>query len=155
MKTIKYDHEHYEVINTIESEHGLFQKVKFPTGNYGVVYVIPEHNIYDVILVGTDDDDTYVNVFMEFARNQTDVINQIHEEIDEVKLVVLLDEERSEVFEELVSKDEANDLIERLKITNEIISMKQDEDYAGKWLPVLCVANFVCMVWWLVKCILT
>lgn len=131
MKTIEYDPNDYEVISTIDFDDNKFQKVKFKSGHYGVVFITCDNDrkYYDVIFVGTDKSDTYVNVFLEFARNQTDVINKIHENIDEVHLVVTLDNEQSEVFEQVVSKDEANDLIERLKIANEIIQMKEDNGY--------------------------
>jgi hypothetical protein len=140
MKTIEYDPNDYEVISTIDFDDTKFQKVKFKSGHYGVVFITCDNyrKYYDVIFVGTDKSDTYVNVFLEFARNQTDVINKIHENIDEVHLVVTLDNEQSEVFEQVVSKDEANDLIERLKIANEIVQMKEEDNSDLIWLLIAC-----------------
>jgi len=94
---------------------------------------------------------------LEFARSQTEVLNKIHENIDEVTLVVQLNDKQSEVFKEIVGKDEANDLIERLKIANEIIQMKEDNtwltlDNTRKALIILCILNFICCLWWLIKC---
>ena len=142
MKTIEYDPSKYEVIKTIEFDNDLFQSVKFHTGNYGVVYAMPELDKYDVIAV--TDEEAYVNLFLEFARNQTDVINKIHEKIDEVHLVVTLNKEQSEVFEQMISKDESNDLIERLKIANEIIEMREANRFDS--FPVLSYILVVCII---------
>ena len=151
MKTISYDHENYTVIDTIEFDDELFQKVQFPDGNYGIVYVLPEDNVYDVILVGTDTDDTYVNVFMALARANTEILNKIHENIEEVKLVIMLNDKQSEIFEETVSTGQANDLIERLKITNEIIALERQGRFDFNrtnfilciLLIILCIINFL------------
>ena len=148
MKTIAYDHQNYEVIDTIEFDDDLFQKVQFPNGNYGIVFTIPKDNVCDVILVGTDNDDTYVNVFMDMARANTEILNKIHEEIDEVKLVVMLNKDQSRIFEQVVGKEKADDLIERLKITNEIYDLRQEGriDY-NRTSAVLCIVLIIlCLV---------
>lgn len=147
MKTIRYDPKNYEVIHTIQFDNDLFQKVQFPDGNYGIVFVMPDDNIYDVILVGTDNDDTYCNIFMDFARNQTEVLNNIRDNIDEVELHVHLTPERSEAFKQVVSKEEADDLIERLKIANEILEMEKEHGFnVNRAEMVLICILIICIV---------
>lgn len=147
MKTIEYDPLDYEIIDTIEYNDGdLFQKVQFKSGHYGVVYVTHDKDkkYYDVIFVGTDKGDAYVDVFLEFARSQTEVINKIHEKVDKVTLVVQLNKDESEIFEQVISKDEANDLIERLKIANEIIAMHEEDNWFS--FDRLSVILFICIL---------
>lgn len=152
MKSIEYDPTDYEVIDTIEFDDDLFQKVRFKSGYYGVAYHISENNVTDIMLIGTDKGEAYVNLFLSFARNQTEVINKIHEQVDKVHLVVQLDKEQSEVFEQLVSKDEANDLIERLKIANEIIAMREEDNWFSfdrlSIVLIGCIVlNLICVIW--------
>lgn len=143
MKTIEYDPTDYEVIETIDFEDDQIQKVQFKSGYYGVVYVIPSAEVADLMLIGTDKKGSYVNLFLEFARSQTEVINQIHEQIDKVHLVIQLDKEQSEIFEEIISKDEANDLLERLKITNEIMELKETNTDI---FPILSIILVICIL---------
>lgn len=154
MKTIKYDPTDYEVISTIEYGEDLFHKVKFKSGYYGIVYVTTDKNTryYDVIFIGTDKgSDVYVDVFLEFARSQTEVINKIHEKVDKVSLLVQLDNERSEIFEEVVSKNEANDLLERLRITNEIHELTHNPHDDVRFLEFMLIGfillNIACIIW--------
>lgn len=143
MKTIEYDPTDYEVIETIDFEDDQIQKVQFKSGYYGVVYVIPSAEVADLMLIGTDKKGAYVNLFLEFARSQTEVINQIHEQIDKVHLVIQLDKEQSEIFEEIISKEEANDLLERLKITNEIMELKETNTDI---FPILSIILVICIL---------
>ena len=151
MKTIEYDPINYEVIDTIDFEDDQLQKVKFTSGYYGVVYVIPEANVADLMLVGTDKQGKYVNLFLEFARSQTEVINKIHENIDKVQIVVQLNKEQSEIFEEVVSKDEANDLLERLRIANEIHELTHNPHDDVRFLEFMLIGfillNIACIIW--------
>ena len=157
MKTIAYDPKNYTIINTITYHENQFQTVKFTNGNYGIVYQIPDENIYDVIFVSTCNDRTYCDVFMEFVRNQCDALSEFCDSVHEVELHVHLNNEHSEVFKQTVSKDVADDLVERLKITNELIDLKNDSKTVNyrKLLLILCVLNFMLLIWWLIKCILT
>ena len=147
MKIIEYDPDDYEIIDTIEHDNNdLFQKVRFKSGHYGVIFITTDNNTkyYDIIFISPNKDDTYVNLFLEFARNQTEIINKIHEKVDEVKLIVQLDTRDSEIFEELISKDEANDLLERLKITNEIAEIRKENEFIS--FDTLSVVLFICII---------
>lgn len=144
MKTIEYDPTDYEIIETIDFDDDQIQKVQFKSGYYGIVYVIPSAEVADLMLIGTDKKGAYVNLFLEFARSQTEVINKIHEQIDKVHLVIQLDKEQSEIFEEIISKEEANDLLERLKITNEIIELKEANNFDS--VPILSVILVICIL---------
>lgn len=132
MTMIEYDPLDYTVLDTIEIEDSCkFQKVKFTTGYYGVLFIVPEYNLYDVMLIGTyKDEESQVNLFMEYARNQTSILNHMRDGIDEVELHIHLNEDYSEVFKEVVSKEQSDDLIERMKICNEIIELNNIPDYS-------------------------
>ena len=143
MKTITYDQRNYEVIDTVEYGDDMFQKVRFPEGNYGIAFIMPKANVYDIILVGTDNDDTYVDVFLEFVRNQTNVLKAIEEGVDEVTLAVKLNGEQSEVFKQTISREESDDLVERLKITNEILEMKSGQDMRDYRMNVALAMAFL------------
>ena len=152
MKTIQYDPHNYEVIDTIQFGKDEFQKVKFPSGHYGIIYVVTDKNkkYYDVILIGTDKEDIYTNLFLELARNQTETLNNIHEKVDTVHLIVQLDKKHSEIFEEVVSKDTADDLIERLRISNEIHDLQAENKVDGKFILFTVILfilfNIACII---------
>ena len=144
MKTIEYDPIDYEIIDTINFDEDLIQKVKFKSGYYGVAYHVTENNVTDIMLIGTDKGEAYVDLFLAFARSQTEVINKIHEKVDKVHLVVQLNNEQSEIFEQLISKEEANDLLERLKIANELVEIREANRFDS--FPVLSVVLLVCIL---------
>lgn len=147
MKSIEYDPHDYEIINTIEYDNGdLFQKIQFKTGYYGILYTTTEKNkkYTDIIFISTDkNSDIYINVFLEFARSQTEVINKIHEKVDKVHLVIQLNKEQSQIFEQMITKDQANDLLERLRITNEIIELREANNYNS--FPTLSIILVICI----------
>ena len=151
MKTIEYDPTDYEVIETIDFDDDQIQKVQFKSGYYGIVYVIPSAEVADLMLIGTDKKGSYVNLFLEFARSQTEVINKIHEHIDKVSVIVQLNKEQSEIFEEVVSKDEANDLLERLRIVNEIQELAHNPHDDVRFLEFILIGfillNLACIIW--------
>lgn len=147
---IEYSSEDYDVIETEEMDNELlFKLVKFNTGYYGVISHNPTNQNEEVILISPEKDkeDNFLSIFgglgcksfMVFARDA-----KRYMENAPIELVVKLGQETAEEYREIITRDQAETLYQKVEICHEIMQMKLENSFHYKHRDYILTA-FMCV----------
>ena len=148
---IEYQGNEYSVIETQEMDDELhFKLVKFNTGYYGIISHNPITKNEKVILlspekeVDTEKQEYLFNglgckSFIVFARDA-----KKHLENAPIELVVQLGHDAPKEYREVITRDQAETLYQKIEICHEIMSMKLEDSFYCKYGDSLLTA-FMCV----------
>ena len=137
LNSIEFNPEDYTVIKTQEMDDELqFKFVQFQTGYYGVISENPKEKQEEVILLSPEKGETtQINnniaaltgglgciSYMVFANDA-----KRYMENAPLELVVQLGNDAPEEYREVITKDQAKTLYEKVEICHEIMEMKIEE----------------------------
>ena len=137
LNSIEFNPEDYTVIKTQEMDDELqFKFVQFQTGYYGVISENPKQQEEEVILLSPEKGETtQINdnivaltrglgciSYMVFANDA-----KRYMENAPLELVVQLGHDAPEEFREVITKDQAKTLYEKVEICHEIMEIKLNE----------------------------
>lgn len=136
---IEYSPEDYKVIKTEEMDKELvFKLVEFTTGYYGVISYNPTTDNEQVILLSPEKDvagnHEYLfgglgcKSFMVFAHDAKQYMENAP-----IELVVQLGHDAADEYRELITKDQAHTLYEKMEICHELLSMKIEDSFHYKY----------------------
>ena len=134
--SIDYSPEDYTVIKTQEMDDELhFKFVQFNTGYYGIITENPKQQQEEVILLSPEKGETQINnniaaltgglgciSYMVFANDA-----KRYMENAPLELVVQLGHDAPEEYREVITRDQAKTLYEKMEICHEIMEMKIEE----------------------------
>jgi len=147
---IEYSPEDYKVIKTEEMDKELvFKLVEFTTGYYGVISYNPTTDNEQVILLSPEKDvagnHEYLfgglgcKSFMVFAHDAKQYMENAP-----IELVVQLGHDAADEYRELITKDQAHTLYEKMEICHEILSMKIEDSFTHKYEDHIMIF-FMCL----------
>lgn len=137
MNSIEFSENDYTVIKTQEMDPELqFKFVQFQTGYYGVISENPKQQEEEVILLSPEKGETtqiHNNIaaltgglgcisYMVFANDAKKYMENAP-----LELVVQLGHDAPEEYREVITKDQAKTLYEKVEICHEIMEMKIEE----------------------------
>lgn len=149
--SIEYSSEDYKVIKTQEMDKELqFKLVQFTTGYYGVISYNPTTDNEQVILLSPEKEvdaekHEYLfnglgcKSFMVFAHDAKNYMENAT-----LELVVQLGQDAPEEYREVITRDQAKTLYEKVEICHEIIQMKFEDSFHYKYGDYLLTA-FMCV----------
>lgn len=139
MNSIEYSENEYTVIETEEIDDELvFKLAKFTTGYYGIICHNPKTGNESVSLLSPDKDESQgmfsifgglgCKSFMVFARDAKKYMEK-----SPIELVVQIGHEAPEEYREVITRDQAKTLYEKVEICHEIMEMKFEESFNYKY----------------------
>lgn len=135
MNSIEYVSDDYKLIETEEMDKELhFKIVQFNTGYYGVISYNPTNDKEKVILLSPEKDiagnHEYLfgglgcKSFMVFARDAKQYMQNAP-----IELVVQLGHDAADEYREVITRDQAHTLYEKVEICHEIMAMKIEDSF--------------------------
>lgn len=159
MNQIQYNPEDYELLKTQEMDNELvFKLVKFSTGHYGILTYNPIIDAEKVILLSSDKDEfigdsklpglifggAACHSFLVFAEQA-----KKYAEEAPMELVVNLGTDAAEEYREVITREQAKTLYEKVEIYYEIMNMKMEDSFIyphGDTIQVVLICFTVVMV---------
>ena len=147
---IEYSPEDYKVIKTEEMDKELvFKLVEFTTGYYGVISYNPTTDNEQVILLSPEKDvagnHEYLfgglgcKSFMVFAHDAKQYMENAP-----IELVVQLGHDAPEEYREVITRDQAKTLHEKVEICHEIMQMKIEDSFHYRYGDTI-LTIFMCV----------
>lgn len=135
MNSIEYSSNDYEVIETQEMDEKLhFKLVKFSTGYYGIISYNPTTQEEQIILLSPEQDIGNKNIsifgglgcksFLRFAKDAKKYFENAP-----IELVVQLGNGAAEEYREVITRNQAETLYQKVEICYEIMSMKVEDSF--------------------------
>ena len=133
LNSIEFNPENYKLIETQEMDSELhFKLVQFQTGYYGIISHNPKTNKERVTLLSPDKNNNNetpnifaglgCKTFLTFAKDTKDYMENAP-----LELVVQLGHDAPNEYREVITRDQAKTLFEKVEICHEIMVMKIEE----------------------------